>query len=83
MGYISDLPHATDTSWVDGLINKSGNTTLYITIAGDWHAELVECLDCLYLDNKRQFELIQLKKEPRFIAACISMMPIVKREETK
>lgn len=84
MTYVSDLPNATDTSWVDGITNKSDETIIYITIAGNWHSELLEALDCLYLDNKRKFELIQLKKQPRFIGACIAMKhERISREETK
>jgi hypothetical protein len=97
MSYISDLPHSVDTSWVDNIYRKSDDTIIYITIAGPWQVELEEALDCLYLDNKRSFELIQLKKEQRYIGACIAMKPQdvranheslcvaheIKREETK
>lgn len=73
MPSIPGLPKAIDTSWVDGITRKSDDTILYITICGDWHSELLECLDCLYLDDKREFELIQLKKENRYIGICVAM----------
>lgn len=84
MPSIHNLPMAIDTTWVDGIINKSDDTIIYITICGDWHTELLECLDCLFLDNKREFELIQLKKENRYIGICVAMKPNkVFREQTK
>lgn len=73
MTYLRELKQSVDKTWVDGIFNKSNETILYITIAGPWQAELLECLDCIYLDNKREFELIQLKNGVRFVGACVAM----------
>lgn len=75
MPTIQGLLIAKDTTWVDGIITKSEDTILYITICGNWQGEVLDALDCLWLDNKREFELIQLKKENRYIGVCVAMKP--------
>lgn len=75
MVYLHELPYARDMTWVDGLTRKSDETIIYVTICGPWQADLLEAMDCLYLDNKREFELIQMKTENRYLGACIVMKP--------
>lgn len=75
MVYLDELPYAKDMTWVDGFTRKSDDTIIYITICGGWHAELLEAMDCLYLDNKREFELIQMKTENKYLGACVMMKP--------
>ena len=79
MTYISELEMGRDRTWIDGITNKSNETILYITICGHWNSELLEALDCIYLDHKREFELITLKKEMKYIGACIVMKPETKK----
>ena len=48
MGYINDLPNAIDKSFVDGLINKSDETMIYINICGPFKSELEEAFNSIY-----------------------------------
>lgn len=73
MESIADLPQSVDKSWVDGITNQSKETIVYITICGPWHCELVEALDCIYFDNKRKFELVTIKKDNKYVGACVAM----------
>lgn len=75
MVYLNSMPFARDTTWVDGLTNKSDNTIVYITICGPYLAELYEALDCIYVDDKRDFELLHMKSENKYLGACIAMKP--------
>lgn len=71
--YISELPPRIDMSFVDGFLNKSDETIIQITIAGPYNYELEEALDCIYMDHKRTFELVQIKRSREFIGAMIIM----------
>lgn len=63
MSYISDLESA----------NESMGTLLHIHIGGKYTSEMEELLDCLVLDNKREFKLVGLKRQPNLISALVSM----------
>lgn len=73
MGYINDLPNAVDKSFVDGIINKSDETMIYINVCGPFNSELEEALNAIYFDNTREFELIQIKRLDKFMGALIAM----------
>ena len=73
MVYVKELPRAVDKTFVDGIVNKSDETMIYITIAGGWQVELEEALDCLYVDHRREFELIDVKRNRGLIGALIAM----------
>ena len=73
MVYVKELPRAVDKTFVDGIVNKSDETMIYITIAGGWQVELEEALDCLYVDHRREFELIDVKRNRGLIGALIVM----------
>lgn len=81
-GYITDLPRAVDKSFID-FPHKTDETMIYINIVGIYNYELEEALDCMYMDSRRDFELISIKRDRQYIGACLVMKPKeVRKEET-
>lgn len=83
MPYLSDMPRPVDRSFmVDGMIHRTDETMIYINIVGPHNYELEEALECIYVDDRREFELVSVKRERNYVGACVCMLELVKKEDT-
>lgn len=74
MSYLSQLEKKKLTNFSETLSPyPSEETMIYINIGGQNPVDLQEALDSIYFDDQREFNLVEVKKQPYIISALVVM----------
>jgi hypothetical protein len=74
MSYLTELERRQITNFSETITPyPPEQTTIYIHIGGQNFKELEEALDCIYFDNKRSFNIVDIKKQPHLVSALVVM----------
>ena len=75
MPHLTELERSKMERFVDALCRSTDETLIYINIGGNNPLELEEALNALYVDNTRQFELVEVKRARNLIGVLVCMKP--------
>ena len=76
MTYLKNLNKSVMNNLSECLSHIPSNDTLiYIHIGGARDDELETALDCIFLDDRRIFRLVDIKKQPHLISALVVLEP--------
>lgn len=48
---------------------------IYINVGGQNVEELEQAFDCIWFDDRRQFNVVDIKKQPHLLSALVVMKP--------